>query len=333
MACLSWRLVEPPLDLRAARFEAAPDLVVDLAADINVVDGTAHALVLDGSLGGLAVGLDGDSLTAHGVVVGRGAHQEVRESDNVNGVVLAGVVLTASTLTDVVVSELSVLGRATGAATRGGLSSLLLLDGSGRLLGLRLLGLGLRLGLRLLLGGLDNGLRSRLGLGLGLRSLSSDNGSSGLRGRLGSNDLSLSSGLRRRGRGSVDAGNHSGGRSGRRSRLLLLLGSNGNGLSLGGLLNLGGSSGGLGTDPDGGGGIDHLGNVLDLSHPLNLGDDITLVVLVVTAVVDSVRVAVGLGNSRSGEEGRSKSERLHFVVVSSSVLSTKEWLYCGTSVV
>jgi hypothetical protein len=248
----------------------------------------------------------------------------VRESDNVNGVVLAGIVVTASTLTDVVVSELSLLGRATGAATRGRLSSLLLLDGSGRLLGLRLsLSLGFRL--RLLLGGLDNGLGSRLGLGLGLGSLSSDDRSNVLRGRLGSN-LSLSSGLRRRGRGSVDAGNHSSGRSGRRSRLLLLLRSNGDRLSLGGLLNLGSSSGGLGTDPDGGGGINHLGNVLDLSHPLNLGDDITLVVLVVTAVVDSVRVAVGLGNSRSGEEGRSKSERLHFVVVSSSVLSTKEWL-------
>jgi hypothetical protein len=240
----------------------------------------------------------------------------VRESDNVNGIVLAGIIVTASTLTDVVVSELSVLGRATGAATRGGLSSLLLLDRSGRLLSLRL-SLSLGLGLRLLLGGLDNG--------LGLGSLGSDNGSNVLRGRLGSN-LSLSSGLRRRGRGSVDAGNHSSGRSGRRSRLLLLLRSNGDRLSLGGLLNLRSSSGGLGTDPDGGGGIDHLGNVLNLSHPLNLGDDITLVVLVVTAVVDSVRVAVGLGNSRSSEEGRSKSERLHFVVVSSSVLSTKEWL-------
>jgi hypothetical protein len=251
----------------------------------------------------------------------------VRESDNVNGIVLAGIIVTASTLTDVVVSELSVLGRATGAATRGGLSSLLLLDGSGRLLGLSL---SLGLGLRLLLGGLDNG----LGLGLGLGSLSSDDGSNVLRGGLGSNvlrgglgsNLSLSSsGLRRRGRGSVNAGNHSSGRSGR-SRLLLLLRSNGDRLSLGGLLNLRSSSGGLGTDPDGGGGIDHLGNVLDLSHPLNLGDDVTLVVLVVTAVVDSVRVAVGLGNSRSGEEGGSKSERLHFVVVSSSVLSTKEWL-------
>jgi len=316
MACLSWRLVEPPLDLRAARVKAAPDLIVDLAADIDVVDGTAHALVLDGSLGGLAVGLDGDGLTAHGVVVGRGAHQEVRESDNVNGIVLAGIIVTASTLTDVVVSELSVLGRATGAATRGGLSSLLLLDGSGRLLGL-----SLSLGFGLLLGGLDDG----LGLGLGLGSLSSDDGSNVLRGGLGSNLSLSSSGLRRRGRGSVNAGNHSSGRSGR-SRLLLLLRSNGDRLSLGGLLNLRSSSGGLGTDPDGGGGIDHLGNVLDLSHPLNLGDDITLVVLVVTAVVDSVRVAVGLGNSRSGEEGRSKSERLHFVVVSSSVLSTKEWL-------
>jgi hypothetical protein len=242
----------------------------------------------------------------------------VRESDNVNGIVLAGIIVTASTLTDVVVSELSVLGRATGAATRGGLSSLLLLDGSGRLLGLSL---SLGLGLRLLLGGLDNG----LGLGLGLGSLSSDDGSNVLRGGLGSNLSLSSSGLRRRGRGSVNAGNHSSGRSGR-SRLLLLLRSNGDRLSLGGLLNLRSSSGGLGTDPDGGGGIDHLGNVLDLSHPLNLGDDITLVVLVVTAVVDSVRVAVGLGNSRSGEEGRSKSERLHFVVVSSSVLSTKEWL-------
>jgi hypothetical protein len=34
-----------------------------------------------------------------------------------------------------------------------------------------------------------------------------------------------------------------------------------------------------------------------------------------TAVVVSVRAAMGLGNGRSGEESRSKSERLHIDVL------------------
>jgi len=297
---LSWRLVEPPLDLGAARVEAAPDLLVDLSADIDVVDSATHTLIGDGSLAGLAVGLDGDGLAAHGIVVRKLAHQEVGESDNVDRVILASVVLTASTLTNVVVGEFAVLGvrTARGATARGRLGGLLLLNGS-----------DLSLGLRLLLGGLDNRLGGLSG-GLRGRSLGGGlNGSDVLRGRL-SSSLGLSGGLRSRGR-SVDAGDQSSGRGGRRSRLLLLLGSNilGSGLSCLGLRSS--SRLGLRSDPDGGGSVDHLGNVLDLSHPLNLGDNIALVVLVVTAVVVSVRVGMGLGDGRSGEEGRSKSERLH----------------------
>lgn len=138
---MAWRLVEPPLDLGAARVEAAPDLLVDLSADIDVVDSAAHTLIGDGSLAGLAVGLDGDGLAAHGIVVGERAHQEVGESDNVDRVILASVVLTASTLTNIIVGELTVLGvRTAGGATAGGrLGSLLLLNGSNLSLGLGLL--------------------------------------------------------------------------------------------------------------------------------------------------------------------------------------------------
>jgi hypothetical protein len=316
---LSWRLVEPPLDLSAARVEAAPDLLVDLSADIDVVESATHTLIGDGSLGSLAVGLDGDGLAAHRVVVGKLTHQEVGESDDVDRVILAGVVLTASTLTNVIIGELALLGGR--AAARGRFGSLLLLNGS-----------DLSLGLGLLLGGLDNRLGSLSG-GLRSRSLSSGlNGSNVLRGGL-SSSLGLSGGLRRRRGRSVDAGDQSSGRGGRRSRLLLLLGSNllRSRLSCLGLRSC--SRLGLRSDPDGGGGIDHLGNVLDLGHPLNLGDNIALVVLVVTAVVVSVRVGMGLGNGRSGEEGRSKSERLHVDIwivccycCFEFCCSTKEWL-------
>ncbi|KAI6763682.1 hypothetical protein HG530_007471 [Fusarium avenaceum] len=98
-------MVEPPLNLSAARVEAAPDLVVDLAADIDVVNGTTHALVLNGGLNSLAVGLDGDSLAAHGVVVGLGTHEKVGEGNNVDRVILARVVLTTSTLSDIIGQE------------------------------------------------------------------------------------------------------------------------------------------------------------------------------------------------------------------------------------
>jgi len=315
-------LVEPPLDLDAASIEIAGDLLEALLADIDVVDGAAHALVLDDGGGSLAVSLDGDGLAAHGVAVGDGAHQEVREGNNVLRLVLAGVVIATSTHADVVVGELASLGgaAAAAAATRATAIVGLLLVGvtaggrSGRGRGSRSSGLGLR---DILLGG--DRLRSLIGGNLGLRDLL-DLGGGG--GRLGG----------RRGR-SVDAGDQSGGRSRLLLSRLLDLGSRLRGGL--GLDELGGFRGrGLGLllaggDPDGGGRVDHLGNILVLSHPLDLGDDnVTLGVLVVAAVVDAVNLAMGLGNGHSGEEGRGDGEGLHceFLIVPFSVVVVFEFL-------
>ncbi len=88
-------LVERPLDAPAANIERAKQLEEQLLRGIDVAEGAARALVVNQGLGGLAVGLDGNGLAAHGVAVGLGAHQRGRDGDNVGAVVLAAVVNAA----------------------------------------------------------------------------------------------------------------------------------------------------------------------------------------------------------------------------------------------
>ena len=75
--------------------EATEELLVHLLADVDVLLGAAHALVLDDGGGSLAVGLDVDGLAAHGVAVGLSAHHEVAESDDVVRVIGTSIVFTA----------------------------------------------------------------------------------------------------------------------------------------------------------------------------------------------------------------------------------------------
>lgn len=110
-------LVEGPGAVRSTGAEVTPELLVDLLADVDVVLGTSHALVTDSGGGGLAIGVDGDGLATHGVAVGLSTHLHVRDGDNVSSLILAGIVLTASTHTDGVVGELTGEGAASRAAS------------------------------------------------------------------------------------------------------------------------------------------------------------------------------------------------------------------------
>ena len=73
------RLEELPSDGGAADAKVAVEGNEDILGDVNVLKGTAHALVADGSVGGAAVGRELDAAVAEGVAVGRGAHLLVRE--------------------------------------------------------------------------------------------------------------------------------------------------------------------------------------------------------------------------------------------------------------
>lgn len=100
--------IKPPRDGHAAVLERPEELDKDFLGDVNVVGGAAHALVLDGGAGCLAVGrLDGDALAAHGVSVGLGAHEQVGEGDNVLRLVCARVVVATGAETGNVVRQLA----------------------------------------------------------------------------------------------------------------------------------------------------------------------------------------------------------------------------------
>lgn len=68
----------------------------DSRADVNVVDGTSHALVSHLDVDRLALGLNADSLATERVAVGLGAHLDVREGNN-HGVVVVGPATGAKT--------------------------------------------------------------------------------------------------------------------------------------------------------------------------------------------------------------------------------------------
>lgn len=62
-----------------------------------------------------------------------------------------------------------------------------------------------------------------------------------------------------------------------------------------------------GADDDGGGGVDVLGHVLGLRHPLDLGDDVAGSMLVLVAV------AARLGGGGRDEDGGGEGGGLHDV--------------------
>lgn len=227
-----WHSVERPSDGLATGAEVAPELLVDLLADINVVHLAARALVADGSLDGLAVAVDGDGLAALGVAVGLGTHEAGGQGNNVLRVVLARVVLTASAEADSVVSDVARLVAAAAAARAGSAG------GS--------LGLGAR--------------------GSGRRRRRRRGGSSGRsRGRRRRSSRGSAGGRRRRRSGGRGLLRLLGGGRGR----LEELGVRGMGDDNG---RVGGRDRLAGGDPDGGAGVDDLGHVLDLGNPLDLGD-------------------------------------------------------------
>src|SRR5262249_44959499 len=86
------RLVEPPVAGCAADGIGTEEFEEGLLAEVNVVVGAAHALVGDDGRGGLAAALDGDGLSAEGVAVGLGTHEQVRQGNDIDGEILARVV-------------------------------------------------------------------------------------------------------------------------------------------------------------------------------------------------------------------------------------------------
>lgn len=292
-------LVEPPLDLSATGSQRAEELEEGGLGHVDGLGLAAHALVADGANNFLAVGADGDGLTAHGVAVGLGAHEEVRKGDNVVRVVLASVIETAGTKTDIVVCQVARVAVAWGAAATavGALGPL------GRGLRSRLLG-------GLLRDGLGRGLRGRSGSGSGgggRRRGGLVGGSClrlGDRLRLGLLLLGLLLlGLRSLGLRNLRLGSRRRGGGGGLSNSRLL------GLEKLGVLGVGrlrllrlGTRG----DPDGTGRIIVLSNVGGLRDPFGDQGALGMLVVDVTALVAvEMRLGQGRGGQGSAENGKS----------------------------
>lgn len=109
-------LVEPPLNRLAANVEGTKQLHEHLFGAVNGFLLAAHALVANSGLNRLAAVADGDGFATEGVAVGLGAHQEVRDSNNVFGMVLAGVIVAAGAETHSVVGQVTMV-RSSGCAS------------------------------------------------------------------------------------------------------------------------------------------------------------------------------------------------------------------------
>lgn len=101
------RLVKPPGYLGAANAKVAKDGQENLFADVNSSIGTAHALVLNGGRGSVAVGLDCDGLSAHGVAIGLRAHLLNIDGNNVFGHVVTCLVVATSSKSDGVIRHIT----------------------------------------------------------------------------------------------------------------------------------------------------------------------------------------------------------------------------------
>lgn len=97
-------LQKPPGDRSTTNAKVVVEGNEDVLRGVNVLEGTAHALVADGGVGGAAVGLEFDKTVAEGVVVGGGAHLEVREGEDA---ALASIVVTTSAEASGEVSEVT----------------------------------------------------------------------------------------------------------------------------------------------------------------------------------------------------------------------------------
>lgn len=284
-------LVEGPADGHAARVETTVELLIHLLTNIDVILLAAHTLVSDHGRSGLAVGIDSNRLAAHGVPVGLSTHQEVGQSNNVVAVVFAAVILATSTHADGVVGEVTIVFTGARAARATAFAAFVAAWHRRR----------------------SNRCRRSSGRGLGLEGR--------WRGRRRRSDVNRAGGGGgRRGRGRRRS--HEGRRGRcrrrwwRRSRLGRgLLNSRRVSLEevargLHGQSSWGGRSFLTRSDPEGGGGINNLGDIFNLRHPLSPGDDIAgnnIANGVETLVVSVVR----LGSGHSNKGGRSGTRVLH----------------------
>lgn len=100
-------LDKSPGDRGATNAEIVVEGLEDVLGNIDVANLAAHALVADSGEDDPAVGLELDTTVAERVVVGAGAHLQVRESEDATG---ASVVRTASTDARSEVSDVAVEG-------------------------------------------------------------------------------------------------------------------------------------------------------------------------------------------------------------------------------